>query len=621
VRVRFPRPAGGSVFLAELLDALATALRAGGVAVAADDLPDAAGDDVVDVVVPHEYLVQPPPFAWPSAGRRRRTVALLTEHPGTPWFDTACLGAGELGGVLALNRSAVAAARARGLAADHLQLGYVPAWDRWGGGESERDVDLTYLGASEWRRNGLLAGYKDWLWPFRTAILVPPSGVKDRPEADYLVGDDKWRHLARTRVLLNLHRDLVNDTEWPRLMEAICNGAVVLTERCSDLGPLEPGTHVHSAPAEKLGEIAATLLADPEALDQVRRAAYDFVRTQLPISKAAETLANKAADVLSRARRPSLRTVLPPVSLDTVRRPIDKLERPAPAAASGSERAILKRLSIELLEVRRRQDRLEMLVRGESDPDAVATVRETPAFAGAQPRVSIVMPVFNKEAYLPEALESVAASDFRDFELLVIDDRSTDGSGMVAANFLDAHPEVPARLCAAALNHGPSWARNRAVEMARGELLFMLDADNTIVPAALDRLVCALLADAGAAMAYPILAIHTERGPVALHSHSAWRPGLFLEGENPIDTMAMVRASCLAQVGGFCEDPRVAGFEDYDLWCRFADRGLRGISVPQVLGMYRMAGDSVMAQAGIDRTVALAVIRARAPRLFAAPQS
>ncbi len=80
---------------------------------------------------------------------------------------------------------------------------------------------------------------------------------------------------------------------------------------------------------------------------------------------------------------------------------------------------------------------------------------------------------------------------------------------------------------------------------------------------------------------------------------------------NYIDAMALFRRRPLIDLGGFDEDIRMTGWEDYDLWCRCASRGLRGILVPQILTRYRRTEHSLLALAGIDHQVAWSMLVAR----------
>ena len=99
------------------------------------------------------------------------------------------------------------------------------------------------------------------------------------------------------------------------------------------------------------------------------------------------------------------------------------------------------------------------------------------------PNISVIIPVYNGAAFLKSCLQAVAASDYRPYECVVVDDGSTDGSRAIAAEF-----PMPVRIVdISAGPRGPAYARNRGVEAARGAILFFLDADIVLSPGALRR--------------------------------------------------------------------------------------------------------------------------------------
>ncbi len=104
--------------------------------------------------------------------------------------------------------------------------------------------------------------------------------------------------------------------------------------------------------------------------------------------------------------------------------------------------------------------------------------------AAARPRLSVVLPVYNAEATLAECLTRLCASSFGEFEIVLVDDGSTDQSGAIAANF-------PLRVVPTEGRIGPAAARNLGARAAAGELLFFLDSDVMVRPDTLSRIVAA----------------------------------------------------------------------------------------------------------------------------------
>ena len=204
---------------------------------------------------------------------------------------------------------------------------------------------------------------------------------------------------------------------------------------------------------------------------------------------------------------------------------------------------------------------------------------------GRTPRVSVVMPVFNGGRWLAQALDSVAAQTYRDFELIVVDDGSTEARTRALLVAAARRPGVTVHRTP---NRGPSLARNFAIERARGAYILPLDADDYLAPAFLAKTVPLLDADPQLGVAY------TWVGLVGGH-HGVWRTGGFSVEELltrcTIHVASLFRRELWADVGGY--DQRfVESCEDWDLWLGAAERGWRGARVPEVLVYYRRSGTS-----------------------------
>ena len=105
--------------------------------------------------------------------------------------------------------------------------------------------------------------------------------------------------------------------------------------------------------------------------------------------------------------------------------------------------------------------------------------------SGAQPLVSIVIPVYNAEQYLSRAVESVLAQTVSDWELILVDDGSTDGSGAVCDEYAARDERIS---CLHTENGGSSAARNAGMAQARGEWLLFVDSDDWMEADALEKL-------------------------------------------------------------------------------------------------------------------------------------
>ena len=113
---------------------------------------------------------------------------------------------------------------------------------------------------------------------------------------------------------------------------------------------------------------------------------------------------------------------------------------------------------------------------------------------GAGPRVTVVLPTFNRAAFLPEAFDSIARQTFKDWELVVVDDGSTDQTRAAVAEFAESHSQPVHYVFQA--NSGPSAARNRGVARAVAPYVAFFDSDDLWRPDYLAAGVAALDANA-----------------------------------------------------------------------------------------------------------------------------
>lgn len=214
----------------------------------------------------------------------------------------------------------------------------------------------------------------------------------------------------------------------------------------------------------------------------------------------------------------------------------------------------------------------------------------------APSRVTVVVPVHDYADVVLDALDSVAHQTLEDLDLIVVDDAATDGSAEVVAAWLDDHAGRFGRavLVRHHTNAGVACARNIGFDLAATPWVLPLDADNALAVDCCRRLLDALEGtDAVAAYPRSVLGEHPTvlDDPKVTRGYLPYAPQR-LVGSNWIDAVALMRVDAWAMAGGYRTG--LVGWEDYDLWCRFAELGLRIVGVPEDLAFYRVHDHSML---------------------------
>lgn len=190
------------------------------------------------------------------------------------------------------------------------------------------------------------------------------------------------------------------------------------------------------------------------------------------------------------------------------------------------------------------------------------------------PQVSVIIPTYNRKEYLQLAIESVLGQTYDDYEIIVVDDGSSDGTGAA----IEARYGERVRYLWQE-NQGESVARNRGIELAQGDYLALLDSDDLWLPTKLARQVYAMDSDPIAVLTFALSWTVDGEGQVvdmpSLHQ-AGEEPDLSLESlylKNPIygASTVMMRRAAVVEVGAF--DRAIRYGEDWDLWLRLRQQG------------------------------------------------
>ena len=196
--------------------------------------------------------------------------------------------------------------------------------------------------------------------------------------------------------------------------------------------------------------------------------------------------------------------------------------------------------------------------------------------ARSEPRVTVVMPMYNARAYAAQAIESALAQAYRSFEIVVVNDGSTDGSDEIAHDYARRFPGrvrvIDQR------NAGLPAARNTALNAGRGDYYALLDADDVWHREHLQRAMQAFDADPDLGLVHANIrrvdAQGAELGVPARGWHRGLDPyrALALREEHVACPTAVFSREAIRAVGGFDSQFTGLGCEDRDLWLRIAER-------------------------------------------------
>jgi len=225
----------------------------------------------------------------------------------------------------------------------------------------------------------------------------------------------------------------------------------------------------------------------------------------------------------------------------------------------------------------------------------------------AIPAVSVVVPAYNAAWCVRRAVESVLAQTFDDFELIVVDDGSTDDTAHVLAEFGNRIRVISKP------NGGLSSARNAGIAAARGRYVAFLDADDWWLPEKLEHQVALMDADDGLVFCSTAARLESPEGaplgewPCAASSASVLE-AIFATNAHVAGSGSAVLARKVAfeHAGNF--DERLLSLEDIDMWMRLAVMGGYAC-VPQPLTVILKRPGSMSGNLDVMRSAAIAVLR------------
>jgi glycosyltransferase involved in cell wall biosynthesis len=623
-----------NLFVREIAELLYAGFRAAGcdTQLLVDQIPveRTESDKIQIVVTPHEFfnLFLSYKLSLEKIRRLADDLFLLsTEQPESEWFDSNLVAAPHACAMLDIHSSGVAAYRARGLPCFHLPLGYDKILEQSDApAKSERELDVCVLAAMTDRREEFIAANAEFFAVRNCHIRFVPIGfAKTEETRSYLPVSQRNALLQQAKILLNLHYSDRQYFEWHRALVAIANGCCLISETCEGFEPLIPGKHFIMAKTEDLTACCDYYLRHDAERKAIMAAAYNFIREhltqkencraflqQIQNSFLAKNATPHCAFNIDANAEPKSRTEPLPAALTKriSRKPIGLLlsamrddlsdmlrgtNRPSATTRRTSPAVMNADQCIAVFSEMRcgYSERLDRQKRARERGEAIFQLLDNQCFDRSMPAISVVITLYNYAAYIHECLKSLEDSNTATIpggiEIVVVNDASSDDSLAKAISALQTSRH-PVRIVDKRFNTGLADARNIGLQTARAPYAFILDADNLVLPRALEQFYNKMVTE-NSAVVYSMLCRfegdYTHRD--GLLSYFDWDPQMLVERPY-IDAMALFDRRQLLEIGGYDKELYKFGWfgwEDYELWLRIAQAKLRVTFLPNVLCLYR----------------------------------
>ena len=199
------------------------------------------------------------------------------------------------------------------------------------------------------------------------------------------------------------------------------------------------------------------------------------------------------------------------------------------------------------------------------------------------PLISVLMGIYNCADTLPVAIDSILNQTVQDFELILCEDGSSDDTYAVAADYQRRYPDKIV-LLKNEHNLGLNLTLNRCLAVAKGEFIARMDGDDVCDPTRFEKELAVLRSRPDVAFVGTTMYLFDDNGIWGITRPLAEpKPKTFSRGNPFSHGSCMVRRSAYDAMGGYSEDPRVVRVEDFHLWMRMYEAGMKGVNILEPL--------------------------------------
>ncbi|MEG2413287.1 MAG: glycosyltransferase [Clostridia bacterium] len=202
-------------------------------------------------------------------------------------------------------------------------------------------------------------------------------------------------------------------------------------------------------------------------------------------------------------------------------------------------------------------------------------------------KITVIMSVFNDEKFLSYAVNSILCQTFDDFQFVICDDGSCDGSWQILEKFAQKDKRIT--LFRNETNMGLQFSLNKCIEKSVGEYIARMDSDDIAKAYRFERQAKFLDENAQYALCSSLTYIIDDDNKVIGQTYNGGARSLIdvYKGRNFAHPTVVMRKSALVAVGGYNQSKSVTRLEDYDLWCKFYQKNYQGFVLEERLLNYR----------------------------------